>query len=174
MNREQIEHIIRASNAILGKHEITIIGSQAILATFDESWLPEAATLSIEVDIVTNGIVENELLDLIDGSIGEQSLFHDRFGIYAHEVGMNTATLPEGWKDRLVPIQNENTNNTVGWCLDVYDLCVSKLCAFREKDIEFIHAILGVKLISEKELIRRVDLVVGHDIEKQRAVAFLQ
>ena len=45
---------------------------------------------------------------LIDGGIGERSIFHETFGYYAHGVDESTATLP-AWRDRLVPIRNENT-----------------------------------------------------------------
>jgi hypothetical protein len=48
--------------------------------------------------------------------------------------------LPEGWRDRLVKVQNANTAEPAGefqftgWCLDKEDLCAAKLCALREKD----------------------------------------
>jgi len=38
----------------------------------------------------------NEKADLIDGSIGEASMFHESFGIYAQGVSETTAVLPEG------------------------------------------------------------------------------
>ena len=41
---------------------------------------------------------------LIDGSIGEASMFHDTFGYYAQGVVESTAQLPAGWQERLVPI----------------------------------------------------------------------
>lgn len=51
-------------------------------------------------------------------------------------------TLPPGWRDRLLPIENENTGGAVGWCIDPDDLAVSKLAAGREKDLEFVRALL--------------------------------
>lgn len=51
---------------------------------------------------------------LIDGAIGEFSAFHEAFGYYAHGIDDTTATLPAGWADRLVPIQNENTGGAIG------------------------------------------------------------
>lgn len=35
--------------------------------------------------------------------IGEASPFHDEFGVYGQGVTLETATLPDGWRDRLVP-----------------------------------------------------------------------
>jgi hypothetical protein len=83
---------------------------------------------------------------LIDGAIGELSAFHQTFGYYAHGVDDTTATLPAGWKDRLVPVRNENTGGATGWCLDVYDLASSKLVAGRERDIDFLQAPLRARL----------------------------
>jgi hypothetical protein len=40
-----------------------------------------------------------------------------------------------------------------GWCLDEEDLCVAKLCAFREKHRNFVAALLDARLI-DAEVIR--------------------
>jgi hypothetical protein len=74
---------------------------------------------------------------LIDGSIGERSMFHETFGYYAHGVDETTAVLPSGWQERLVRVENENTRGSIGWCLEPHDLAVSKLVAAREKDLVF-------------------------------------
>ena len=61
--------------------------------------------------------------------------------------------LPDGWRDRLVKVQNANTAapsgepRFTGWCLDKEDLCVAKLTAFREKDRNFAAALLEANLV---------------------------
>ena len=40
VRRDQLEHLIRAAGAILDESEVIVIGSQAILASFDQSQLP--------------------------------------------------------------------------------------------------------------------------------------
>jgi hypothetical protein len=61
--------------------------------------------------------------------------------------------LPEGWRDRLVKVQNTNTAGVAGglqftgWCLDKEDLCMAKLCALREKDQNFVSELLRVGLV---------------------------
>jgi len=55
--------------------------------------------------------------------------------------------LPEGWKQRLVAVCNENTRGATGWCLEVHDLAVSKLVAGREKDIDYVSAMLRHQLV---------------------------
>lgn len=67
-----------------------------------------------------------------------------------------TATLPAGWRERLVPIRNENTRGATGWCLEVHDPAVSKLVAGREKDLAFIAALFRHKLAASKVLGERL------------------
>lgn len=50
--------------------------------------------------------------------------------------------MPRGWKDRLVKIETASTGEGRGWCLEVHDLASSKLAAGREKDLEFVEAML--------------------------------
>ena len=56
--------------------------------------------------------------DLVDGVIGEASMFHESFGIYAQGVGEATATLAEGWRDRLVRYESVAVPGVVAWCLE--------------------------------------------------------
>jgi hypothetical protein len=50
--------------------------------------------------------------------------------------------LPTGWQDRLVKIQNQNTDLKIGYCLEPHDLAASKLAAGREKDWHFVATLL--------------------------------
>ena len=142
MTRKQLEHIIRASAATADVNEIVVIGSQSILGSFPDA--PPELTQSIEADVFPKSSPERSIV--IDGAIGELSLFHETFGYYAHGVDDTTATLPDGWTGRLVPIHT--STEATGWCLDPHDLAVSKLAAGREKDIEFVSGMLRAGLIS--------------------------
>jgi uncharacterized nucleotidyltransferase DUF6036 len=136
VNRPQLEHIIRAAAGNADTTDIVIIGSQAILGTYPDA--PDELLVSMEADVFPRDHPHDSIL--IDGGLGERSIFHEIFGYYAHGVDETTATLPEGWRERLVPIRNENTRGATGWCLEVHDLAVSKLVAGREKDLDFIAA----------------------------------
>lgn len=133
MTRLQLEHLIRAASVIAEDDEIIIIGSQAVLGQFPHA--PASLLVSVEADMYPKN--HPERADLIDGSIGELSPFHETFGYYAQGVGETTAILPEGWRTRLVPIRNENTRGATGWCLDVHDLALAKYAAGRDKDQRF-------------------------------------
>ena len=145
MNIKQLEHVLRASGSITGCREIVVIGSQSLLASFPDA--PADLLGSMEVDCYPND--NPALADLIDGSIGELSPFHETFGYYAHGIGPETASLPADWRARVVCLQSENTGGTIGLCLSPADLAVSKLLAGREKDIEFVRAMLKAGVVDE-------------------------
>lgn len=138
MHRQQLEHIIRAAAGITGASEFVIVGSQAVLGQFPQA--PAELLVSIEADVFS--LRDPADSDLIDGSIGEGSPFHQTFGYYAHGVSEDTAILPIGWRDRLVSVRNQNTGGGTGLCLEIHDLAVSKLAAGREKDVDFIGVLL--------------------------------
>jgi hypothetical protein len=152
MNRDQLEHILRAAGAITGIDEWVIIGSQAILGSVPDA--PDEITISEELDLYAPG--DEHASDLIDGSIGERSPFHETFGYYAHGVGAETATLPARWRDRAVIIRSESTAGVVGICPDPSDLAISKLAAWREKDREFIASVLRHGITTSAEIEERL------------------
>lgn len=149
MNRHQLEHIIRAAAGNADCGDIVVIGSQAILGTHPDA--PEEMLVSMEADVFPRDRPADSIL--IDGGIGERSVFHETFGYYAHGVDETTATLPDGWRERLVPVCNENTRGATGWCLEVHDLAVSKLAAGREKDAEYLAALFR-NALAEPDLVR--------------------
>jgi hypothetical protein len=184
MRRSQLEHAIRTACQIIGRPEVIVVGSQAILGTFDEDQLPAAATMSVEVDIlpIADGNAETaHLADLIEGVAGEFSPFEELHGFSIDGVDLETSALPEGWRDRLVKVSNANTAAPdgepmfTGWCLDKEDLCVAKLCALREKDQNFVDALLRAGLVDEQIiLVRLSEMPPQHSGAADRAAAWLR
>ena len=152
MQRSELEHLIRAAGSIANDAEIVVIGSQSILGQFPNA--PSPLLVSAEADLFP--LHHPELADLIDGSIGEGSPFHELYGYYAQGVGERTAVLPRGWRDRLVRIENPNTSGVAGLCLDVHDLAISKLVAGREKDLEFTRELARQGMTDSKTLFSRL------------------
>jgi len=152
MKRAQLEHIIRAAGAIADSEDLVVIESQAILGQFPNA--PEELLVSNEADVFPRANPAGR--DLIDGSIGEDSPFHRAFGYYAHGVDETTAVLPEGWRDRLVLVENENTRHVRGWCLEVHDLAIAKYAAGREKDLEFTGALARHTMVRRGILLERL------------------
>ena len=158
MKRSEFDHAVRAAAAVLDANEVLVIGSQAIHASLGANPPPEAER-SVEVDIVPINDSDGLLADLLDGSIGEASMFHESFGYYAQGVSETTAVLPEGWRERLIRYETPATNGAVAWCLDPHDLWISKAIAGRQKDIEFCEALLGRGVVSEETLTERLERV---------------
>ena len=117
-----------------------------------------------------------ERADLIDGSIGELSMFHDTFGYYAQGVGEETATLPHGWKGRLVPVRSARTRGATGWCLEAHDLVITKLFAGRPKDRAFVEVALRHGLVARDVLLERLLATSGqpelHEVVAQRIASW--
>ncbi len=151
MKRSELEHLIRAAGSIADDGEIVVIGSQSILGQFPDA--PAALVVSAEADVFP--LNHPELADLIDGSIGEGSAFHEQFGYYAQGVGERTATLPRGWQQRLVRVVNPNTRGVIGLCLEVNDLAISKYVAGRQKDLEFTRELAGHRMTDAAILLER-------------------
>lgn len=169
MQRSQLEHLIRAAAEITNQHEFVVIGSQSILGSVETP--PAECTVSMEADLYP--LQAPELADLIDGSIGELSFFHEHFGYYAQGVGPETARLPQGWQQRLVRLQGSGTNGRVGYCLDPTDLFVSKACAARDKDRVFNAALLRAGIVRVEEALARAALL-DDPAEAARTTAWIR
>jgi len=155
MRRDQLEHAIRTACQIIGHSDVIVVGSQSILGTFREEQLPPEAA-------------------------GEFSPFEELHGFSIDGVDLETSALPEGWRDRLVKVQNPNTAapagepQFTGWCLDKEDLCVAKLCALREKDRAFVAALLAHGLVDPAVILERVPTVgPRHQAAAGRAAAWI-
>lgn len=159
VNRAQLSHVLRAVARIANDPEILVIGSQSILGSFDEAALPIEATRSMEADLAFRNDTDERKSDLVDGSIGELSSFHEVFGYYAQGVSMTTAVLPAGWEVRAVPYREGDFAPSLAICLDPHDLVVAKLVAGRQKDFEFAKALLEANLISVTILVERTKLL---------------
>ncbi len=153
MNLEQFHHSIRAAREVLrlqgASGALVIMGSQSILASYSVMVLDSALMMSAEVDILpvaANRDEINRLSDHLDGSLGQESHFHESFGFHVDGISIETSVLPQGWVERLIPEVDPDSGAT-GWCLDPHDLAVAKLIAGRPKDHDFVHILVTQRLI---------------------------
>lgn len=163
MNRDSLEHLIRAAAEVTDEYEFVIVGSQSILGPIPNP--PAELTMSMEADIYPMNAEDKA--DKIDGALGEGSHFHEMYGYYAQGVGSDTACLPEGWKGRLQRIRNARTNGCIGYCLGVIDLFMAKTAANREKDREFNIALLRYGYVSIEAAIDMVALMPVDEAQKK-------
>ncbi|HSL19502.1 MAG TPA: DUF6036 family nucleotidyltransferase [Methylomirabilota bacterium] len=168
VNRAQLEHVIGAAATIADDDEIVVVGSQSILGQFPDA--PAELCRSMEADLWPRN--HPDRWELVDGSIGELSPFHETFGYYGQGVGEETVVLPAGWQDRLVRVASPATRGAVGLCLEVHDLVISKLVAEREKDLEFVRAVIAHRLVREETLRERLE-TAPVPAERRRRIAGL-
>lgn len=158
MRRDQVEHAISTACQIIGRREVIVVGS-----------LPD------------DNQETARLADLIEGVAGELSPFEELHGFSIDGVDLETSALPEGWRARLVRAQNANTAapsgepQFTGWCLDKEDLCVAKLCALREKDRNFVAALLRAGLVDAPTVFARLAAMdTKHRAAADRAAGWLR
>jgi hypothetical protein len=164
MTRDELEHAIRAACDVAEETELWVLGSQAILGEHPDA--PKALRQSVEVDVSPKNRPEN--MQLIDGALGELSLFHRTHGFYVHGLSLDAAALPDGWQERTVLVQNEGTRHNKGYCLESHDLAASKLVAFREKDSDFVRTLLVEGLVSAGTLLERISALPIEDEDELR------
>ncbi|MEJ7809925.1 MAG: DUF6036 family nucleotidyltransferase [Gemmatimonadaceae bacterium] len=66
---------------------------------------------------------------------------------------IEAAVLPDGWERRAIKVQNGNTRQFIGWCVEAHDLAASKLVAFRDKDRDFVRVLIAEKLVKPRKLV---------------------
>lgn len=148
MQRSELEHLLRAAGEIIGERQFIVIGSQSILGKYPEA--PEELLRSREADFIAkNQPGRTMMLE----AIGEASRFYETYGYYVDPVDSRTAVLPKDWKSRLVNVSSPDTNGVTGLCLDPHDLFISKLAAWRDKDIEFVTAMIEHRMVDKDRLL---------------------
>ena len=166
MKRSELEHVLRAAGAITGVKTWVVVGSQAILGALPDA--PGDLLVSQEADVYSPD--DEAASDLVDGSIGEKSPFHESFGYYGHGVGPRTAVLPTRWRERAVMIQSPSTGGVTGICPSPSDLAISKLAAGREKDRDFVRSLLNHGIVAQDELrplLTELDLETARRIDER-------
>jgi hypothetical protein len=152
VRRDEFRDALRSAAEITGDRDLVVIGSQSIHGAFAPAVLPATATASGEVDIMAAHDIEGDKTWLLAGRGGG---WGDRAEIDG--VDITTATLPEGWADRLIAFPlDDRPDCVIGWCLDPHDLIVSKVVAGRDKDRQFIEAVVGANLIDPAVSLERL------------------
>ncbi|MHB8812693.1 MAG: DUF6036 family nucleotidyltransferase [Steroidobacteraceae bacterium] len=163
MKKQQVDHVLRAAGRITGERQFIIIGSQALHGKYPD--VADQILTSFEVDLIASKRVERtEWLNVI----GVDSQFHETYGYYADAVDIATATLPKGWKGRLVNLPPGDTDGVRGLCLDPHDLAIAKCAAFRGKDLVFTRELAQRGITSKKRLLELLEqTTIGADLRER-------
>lgn len=152
MKKRELDHVLRAASRITGEKRFIIIGSQALHGCYPD--LADEIVMSAEVDVLApRSPKRTEWLN----AIGVYSPFHETFGYYADPVDEKTATLPKGWKGRLVDLPPGDTEGVKALCLEPHDLAIAKYVACRDKDLVFTRALARRGIVSEERLLSLLD-----------------
>jgi hypothetical protein len=146
LKKSHIEHVLRAAVEITKCKEFVIIGSGALIATAKN--LPATLMSTDEVDIyVVDTNNPEEMQELIEAHLGSDSQFAKTYKYHADAVGMETAIMPMDWSDRAIKLNLliDPTIKISTPCSD--DLALSKLCAWREKDVAWLKECVRLRLI---------------------------
>lgn len=163
MKKQQVDHVLRAAGRITGEKQFIIVGSQALHGRHPD--VADAIVRSAEVDLLASKSPDRT--DWLN-AIGLYSRFHEEFGYYADPVSAETATLPKGWKGRLVRLPPGDTEGVRGLCLDPHDLAISKYAAFREKDLLFTRELARRRLVSKDQLLTLLEQTKLSDELRER------
>src|SRR5258708_4850771 len=152
MKKQQVDHVLRAAGRVTGEKQFIIIGSQFLHGKYPD--VPDEILTSFEVDLIASKHADRaEWLN----AIGVDSPFHETFGYYADPVDVSTATLPRGWRGRLVNLPPGETEGVKGLCLEPHDLAIAKYVAAREKDLIFTQELARRGIVSEERLLSLLD-----------------
>jgi hypothetical protein len=169
MKKQQVDHILRAAGELTGEKQFVIIGSQSLHGKYPD--LADDILRSFEVDLIAkNTPNRTEWLNFI----GQDSRFHETHGYYADPVDENTATLPKGWKGRLVILPPGDTQGVSGLCLDPHDLAIAKYVARREKDIVFTRALAARGVLQQSRLLALLDKTAIDAKLRERIRGFIE
>jgi len=128
--------------------EVVVIGSQCVHAVTDRP--PPEVVMSIECDVLFD---EGELSERVDAALGKTSAYQAEHGVYVDTVPATFPFLPPGWEARVRTLEVPGLRAR---CLELHDLCVSKLAAGRLKDSETVAALITEGLVDPHEVQRRI------------------
>lgn len=183
MRRDQVEHAVRAACQIIRHPAVILVGSQSILGTCTEDQLSEAATMSIEIDVLPHRRQQR----------GDRTTGRPDRGRCRRVVALRTAArfqhrrcrpqhrAPRGRLARPPREGPERQHRRAHGRAAFHrlvpgreDLCVAKLCAFREKDRNFVAALLDAQLVDGDVITTQLRaLPTTHRAATERALAWL-
>ena len=77
--------------------------------------------------------------------------------------------VPKDWKARLINVSSPGTNGVTGLCLDPHDLFISKIAAWRDKDLDFVRAMIGHGMVDQDRLLALATKVPNPEDDLGRA-----
>lgn len=153
MTKTELEELLRRAGKIAKDSDFFLIGSQSLRGISPA--IPRDFPKTIEADMYP--CRHPQAWSLLREQLGNRSRFFKQRGYYLDCTDPGLATLPDGWTERLIPFRTPRTGGVTAWCLDPNDLFASKPAAWREKDQQFLRAMLRHKFARPEIVLSRVD-----------------
>ncbi len=153
MTKAEFEAWLNRAGKIAEDADFYLIGSRSLRGVSPA--IPRDFPKTFEADLYPR--THPQAWSLLRAELGNPSKFFTRYGCYLDGTDPGLATLPEGWTERLLPFRTPRTGGVTAWCLEPHDLFASKLVAGREKDRQFLRAMLRHQFVRLDMVRRRVD-----------------
>ena len=163
VNLDALFHILQEAGKLSGQKDFVVIGSLSILGLEADFDIPKDMAMSNNVACYTRNDPDR-IFELV-GALGEHSKYHEKSGFYLDAVGPNLATLPEGWKDRLIKVERHALR---AWFLEPNDAAVSKYARGEPRDSRWIRAGIRAGVVSLPMVQARMRSTTFIDHEEQR------
>jgi len=168
---DQLDRLLAAVTARHFVNEFVVIGSLTALARAQERPIPEEMLLSMEVDAWPEADPDRAFEIAKDFGLG--SRFEQENGFYFDAVSPALPTLPDGWRERLVP--RRLPGGALVKFVDPNDAAMAKLARGAGKDLHWIRAGLDASVLSIATLVYRFrETVFQDDDERERVRAVLR
>ena len=168
MNIGQLDRLL---TEVSKKHHVktfVVMGSLTVLALIDDRRIPDAMTVSVEVDAYP----ENDPGRAFDiaGDFGLGSGFEQENGFYFDAVSPALPTLPDGWEQRMIP--RALPGGTLVKFIEPHDAAIAKYSRGAPKDMQWIRAGIDASILSVATLEYRFrQTVFADDPERERVRA---
>lgn len=162
MNREQLHALLAQAKAIVHHTDFVIVGSLSILGAVSDP--PRTMVMSIDVDTYLKN--DPQRTYELAHALGQGSVFEDEFGYYLDPVSPNLPSFPEGWQDRLIPL---DFGDVKAFFVEPNDVAVSKYMRGEERDLRWLLAGLKSGLLHMDTIERRIASAPALEGELQAA-----
>jgi hypothetical protein len=170
LNLDALFALFKEARLLSGHTDFVVIGSLSILGLEQSFEIPEAMTLSNDVDCYTQAD-PGRIFD-IEKSLGENSAYHEKSGYFLDAVSPDLPTLPAGWRDRLIKVERDGLR---AWFLDPNDAALSKYARGEPRDRRWIQAGILAGVVSMPIVKSRIGSTNFFDTEEeQRARALVE
>ena len=135
MNLGALFSVFNEARLLSGHTDFVVIGSLSILGLEHSFDIPDAMTMSIDVDCYTKADPAR-IFDVMK-ELGENSPYHHKSGFYLDAVTPELPSLPDDWRDRLIKVERDGLR---AWFLDPNDAALSKYARGEPRDRRWIKA----------------------------------